>query len=71
MTKEGIKTEALRIARAFVKAELKRQGIKVAFVEASEISEASRYLVKADPDILRIAKNNLRRIEYRKRKLWP
>lgn len=37
-----IRTEALRIARAMVKAELKRCGVKISDVEASEITKATK-----------------------------
>lgn len=60
-----VRTECLRIARNLVKGELKSQGIDVRFVEASQISEAVKYLLsqKQDSDsVLKAAKDNLKRI---------
>ena len=58
---ESVKTEARRLARAFVKAELKRQGVKVSHVEASEITKAAYYLLHCEPSIIADAKRNLKK----------
>lgn len=48
--------EARRIARAMVKDELKKAGVKVSYIEASEITKAANALIAADPTILEKAK---------------
>jgi hypothetical protein len=58
---ESLKTEARRIARNAVKTELKRQGIKVSHVEASEITKAAYHLLHCEPTIIEDARRNLRR----------
>lgn len=55
-----VKTEALRIARAMVKDELKRQGVKVSHVEASEITTAAIYLINHD-NIVKLAAREIRK----------
>lgn len=47
-----IMTEARRIARNLVKEELKRSGVKVSYIESSEITKAANALLASDPDIL-------------------
>jgi hypothetical protein len=73
MTKDQINTEAKRLARNMVKAELKRQKVKISFVEVSAISKAVRFLLKHEPDIFDRAKRNLKRlydIKRRNTKRW-
>lgn len=48
----AVKTEAMRIARALVKDELKRQKIKISYVDAKDITEAANNILRANPDIL-------------------
>lgn len=54
-----IMTEARRIARNLVKEELKRSGVKVSYVESSEITKAANALLAADPDIIEQAKDEV------------
>lgn len=54
-----VMTEARRLARNLVKDEMKRQGIKISYVEASEITKAANALIADDPTILETAKANL------------
>jgi transcriptional/translational regulatory protein YebC/TACO1 len=55
----AVMTEARRIARNLVKEELKRSGVKVSYIEASEITKAANALIAADPDILKQAEEEL------------
>jgi len=64
-----VMTEARRIARNLVKEELKRSGIKVSYVEASEITKAANALLAADPDILKQAEDELDRRKAAKVKI--
>jgi hypothetical protein len=54
-----IMTEARRIARNLVKEELKRSGVKVSYVESSEITKAANALLAADPDIIKQAEEEV------------
>lgn len=54
-----VMTEARRLARNLVKDEMKRQGIKVSYVEASEITKAANALIAAQPEIVEQAKASL------------
>lgn len=54
-----VMTEARRIAKALVKDEMKRQKIKVSYVEASEITKAANALIAANPAIVEQAKANI------------
>jgi hypothetical protein len=54
-----VRTECLRIARNLVKEELKRQGIKVHHVEASEITAAAKHLISKDRSVFKQALVNL------------
>lgn len=47
-----VMTEARRIARNLVKEELKRSGVKVSYIESSEITKAANALLASDPDII-------------------
>ncbi len=58
---EAIETEAMRIARGLVKAELKRANIKVSGVETSEITKAARRLLEVNPGIYLEAAKELKR----------
>jgi len=55
-----VMTEAKRIARNLVKDAMKRKGIKVSYVEASEITKAAVALIESDPNIIVSAEANLR-----------
>jgi len=55
----AVMTEARRLARNLVKDEMKRAGIKISHVEASEITKAANALLEADPSLLETAKANL------------
>lgn len=55
----AVMTEARRLARNLVKDEMKRQGIKISHVEASEITKAANALLDEDPSIVETAKANL------------
>lgn len=52
-------TEAMRLARALIKDQMKAQGIKVSHVEASEITRYAKQLVEADSSLLETAKANI------------
>ena len=58
-TSGAINTEAMRLARLAVKAAMKKKGIKVSYVEASEITKAAKALVATDPSYLTTAKANV------------
>lgn len=55
----AVMTEARRLARNLIKDEMKRQGIKISHVEASEITKAANALLDEDPSIVEQAKANL------------
>lgn len=55
----AVMTEARRLAKNLVKDEMKRQGIKISHVEASEITKAANALLAADESIIEQAKVNL------------
>lgn len=55
----AVNTEAMRIARNLVKDEMKRLGIKISHVEASEITKAAKEYIAADPSIIEQAKAEL------------
>lgn len=52
----AVRTEAMRLARQLVKDEMKRAGIKISHVEASEITKAAKELLEAMPDLIEQAK---------------
>lgn len=54
-----VMTEARRIARTLVKDELKRSGVKVSYVESSEITKAANVLLADNPQILEQAKEEV------------
>jgi uncharacterized membrane protein len=56
-----VMTEARRIARALVKDGLKRAGIKISYVESSEITKAANVLLADQPAILQQAKEEVER----------
>lgn len=58
-----VMTEARRIARGIVKDEMKRQGIKVSYVEAKDITAAANALIAAKPEIVEQAKASLEQRE--------
>lgn len=47
-TSGAVKTEAMRLARALVKDEMKKAGIKISHVEASEITKAAKEVLDGD-----------------------
>lgn len=53
--RSAINMHAKLIARNLVKAELKRQGIKVSWIEASELTRAANHLLECEPDIYELA----------------
>lgn len=55
-TSGAVNTEAMRLARNLVKDAMKREGIKVSYVEASEITKAAKALIEADPSLIDQAK---------------
>ena len=64
-----VMTEARRIARNLVKEELKRSGVKVSYVESSEITKAANALLAADPDIIEQAKDEVEKRAAKKVKI--
>jgi hypothetical protein len=56
-----VMTEARRIARALVKDGLKRAGVKISYVESSEITKAANVLLADQPAILEQAKEEVER----------
>ena len=65
MTKEKgigrgeVNTEAMRIAREDVKAQLKEEGFRVSLIKPAFISKLAKELIENDPDILVEAKANV------------
>ena len=55
----AVMTEARRLARNLVKDAMKREGIKVSHVEASEITKAANALLAAQPELIEQAKTSL------------
>lgn len=55
----AVKTEAMRLAKALVKDELKRQGFKISHIEASEITKVAKEYLDASPELLEQAKANI------------
>lgn len=55
----AVMTEARRLARNLIKDEMKRAGIKISHVEASEITKAANALLDQDPSIVETAKANI------------
>ena len=64
-----VMTEARRIARNLVKEELKRSGVKVSYVESSEITKAANALLAADPDIVKQAQDEVEKRAQKKVKI--
>ena len=64
-----VMTEARRIARNLVKEELKRSGVKVSYVESSEITKAANALLAADPDIIKQAHDEVEKRAAKKVKI--
>ena len=58
-----VMTEAMRLARGIVKDEIKRSGGKVSHYEASEITKAAKAYLEADPTIIEMAEENLKKRE--------
>lgn len=55
----AVMTEARRLAKAIVKDECKRAGLKVSHIPAKQITEAANQLLEARPDLIEQAKANL------------
>jgi hypothetical protein len=55
----AIMTEARRLARNYVKDEIKRQGEKVSHYKAAVITEAANQLLETNPEIVEQAKKNV------------
>lgn len=55
----ALNTEAMRIARGIVKDAMKREGIKVSYVDAKDITAAAKTLLASQPEILEQAKASL------------
>jgi hypothetical protein len=64
-----INTEAMRIARQLVKDAMKRDKIRLADVDAKEITAAAKELIEDNPDILEEAKKNLEAREKKEKKI--
>lgn len=54
-----VMTEARRIARNLVKEELKKAGVKVSYVESSEITKAANALLATEPSIIKEAQEEV------------
>lgn len=54
-----VQTEARRIARSLVKDQLKKAGVKISYVESSEITKAANALLAADPAITEQAREEV------------
>lgn len=55
----AVRTEAMRLAKALVKDELKRQGFKLSHIEASEITKVAKEYLEASPELIEQAKANI------------
>lgn len=55
----AVNTEAMRLARNIIKDALKREGKKVSYYPASEITVSAKALLEANPSILETAKANI------------
>lgn len=55
-----VMTEARRLARNLVKDQLKKDGVKISYVEASEITKAANALIAANPEIVKAAEESLK-----------
>lgn len=55
----AVMTEARRLAKAIVKDECKKAGLKVSHIPAKQITEAANALLEARPDLVEQAKANL------------
>lgn len=55
----AVMTEARRLAKAVVKDEIRKAGMKISHVEASEITKAANELIANDPSYIEQAKANL------------
>lgn len=56
----AVMTEAMRLARNLVKDAMKANKIKISTVKASEITNAAKQLLEADPSIMQTAEANLK-----------
>lgn len=56
----AVMTEARRLARNLIKDQLKADGVKISYVEASEITKAANALIAADPNIIKTAEESLK-----------
>jgi hypothetical protein len=64
-----VMTEARRIARNLVKEELKKAGVKVSYVESSEITKAANALLATDPTIIAEAQEEVEKRAKKKVKI--
>lgn len=55
----AVMTEARRLARNMVKDEMKRQGIKVSYVDSKDITAAANTLIAENPSIIEEAKKSI------------
>lgn len=55
----AVRTEAMRLAKALVKDELKRAGYKISHIEASEITKVAKEYLEASPELFEQAKANI------------
>jgi len=60
LSNEEVMTQARAIARGLIKAELKRQGVKLSYVEASQITKAAKHLIELEPKVIKIARRKIR-----------
>lgn len=54
-----VKTEAMRLAKALVKDSLKRDGMKISHIPASEITAAAKDVLEAHPSLIAQAEANI------------
>jgi len=55
-----IMAQAMMIARRIVKDELKRQEVKISWVDAEQITKAAKHLIEHEPKIIKAAKAEIR-----------
>lgn len=58
--RDPVMSEALNIARAQVRAALKKRGVKVSDVQAAAITEAAKKVLAKYPEIMELAKQRVR-----------
>ncbi len=55
----AVRTEAMRLAKALVKDELKREGYKISHIEASQITAVAKEYLESSPELIEQAKANI------------